>query len=170
MLSDAVEGVVGYTLLIAMTLTSFKFGRSLLTPGQWKLLHKSGIYWIWYYAWSVYWFNLFYYESPALFIDYIYYWGGLLAWGLRLAAWTKKRSATDGKRTVVYLLSGTVAVVIGLIGSSYGRAWSPQTYEFMYGFRVIEFVEPFMPYSPLVPFYPLFILMFGAFLIVRSRG
>ena len=90
-LSDVVEGVLGYTFLIAMVLTSFKFGRSRLTPKQWKLLHTSGIYWLWIYAWSVYWFNLFYYQGPAVLIDYIYYWGGFLAWGLRMYAWSKKR-------------------------------------------------------------------------------
>ena len=97
-LTDAVEGVVGYALLIAMTLTSFKFGRRHLSQKQWKRLHTVGIYWLWYYAWSTYWFSLFYYKSPALFIDYVYYWGGLLAWGLRLAAWTKKRSNAEGER------------------------------------------------------------------------
>ncbi len=90
-LSDAVEGVVGYTFLIAMVLTTFKFGRSRLTMKQWKLLHRGGIYWLWFYAWSVYWFSLFYYQSPAILLDYIYYWAGFLAWGLRLAAWSKKR-------------------------------------------------------------------------------
>ncbi len=90
-LSDVVEGVVGYTLLIAMVLTSFKFGRSRLTAKQWKLLHTSGIYWLWAYAWSVYWFNLFYYQDPAVLIDYLYYSGGLLALGLRMCAWSKKR-------------------------------------------------------------------------------
>ena len=90
-LSDVVEGVIGYALLTAMVLTSFDFGRSRLTSKQWKLLHRSGIYWLWVYAWSVYWFNLFYYEEPAVAIDYIYYWGGLLAWGLRMGAWSKKR-------------------------------------------------------------------------------
>ncbi len=90
-LSDVVEGVVGYTLLIAMVLTSFKFGRSRLTPKQWKLLHTSGIFWLWAYAWSVYWFNLFYYQNPAVLIDYVYYWGGFLALGLRMCAWSKKR-------------------------------------------------------------------------------
>jgi len=65
-LSDVVEGLVGYTFLIAMVLTSFKFGRSRLTAKQWKLLHTSGIYWLWAYAWSVYWFNLFYYLSSRL--------------------------------------------------------------------------------------------------------
>jgi hypothetical protein len=90
-LSDVVEGLVGYTFLIAMVLTSFKFGRSRLTAKQWKFLHTSGIYWLWAYAWSVYWFNLFYYQDPAVLIDYVYYWGGFLAMGLRMCAWSKKR-------------------------------------------------------------------------------
>jgi hypothetical protein len=90
LLSDAIEGVMGYAFLIAMVLTSFKFGRSLLTIAQWKLLHRTGIYYIWAYAWSVYWFELFYYDSPAA-IDYVYYWAGFLAWGLRICAWSKKQ-------------------------------------------------------------------------------
>ena len=90
-LSDVVEGALGYAFLISMVLTSFEFGRSRLTPKQWKLLHRSAIYWLWIYAWSVYWFNLFYYEYPAVLIDYIYYWAGLLAWGMRMLAWSKKR-------------------------------------------------------------------------------
>ena len=90
-LSDVVEGVMGYSFLIAMVLTSFKFGRSRLTRKQWNLLHTSGIYWLWAYAWSVYWFNLFYYQSPAVLIDYVYYWGGFLAVGLRMCAWTRNR-------------------------------------------------------------------------------
>jgi hypothetical protein len=175
-LSDVLEGVVGYAFLIAMVLTSFKFGRSLFSPKQWKLLHTSGIYWLWVYAWSVYWFNLFYYESPAVLIDYVYYWGGLLAWSLRMLAWTKKRrkqaeaqSTTGGTGNLLFIVAGVVAVVIGLTGSSFGSAWSPQVYEFLFGFGIVESVDAFMPYFPLVPFYPIFIVMSGAFLIIRSR-
>ena len=94
-LSDAIEGTVGYLFLIAMVLTSFKFGRSRLNPKQWKFLHKSGIYYLWAYAWSVYWFNIFYYQSPNS-IDYLYYWAGFLVWGLRLSAWSKKRWQQTG--------------------------------------------------------------------------
>jgi len=47
LLSDAIEGVTGYVFLLAMVLTSFKFGRSRLNNKQWKLLHRSGIYYIW---------------------------------------------------------------------------------------------------------------------------
>lgn len=90
LLSDAIEGVVGYTFLFAMVLTSFKFGRSRLSNKQWKLLHRSGIYYIWAYAWSVYWFDLFYYDNPVP-VDYFYYWAGFAAWGLRMCAWTKKQ-------------------------------------------------------------------------------
>ena len=63
-----------------------------------------------------------------------------------------------------------MAVVIGLIGSSFGSAWSPQVYEFLFDFRIVETIDTFMPYFPLVPFYPIFIMMLGAFLIVKSRG
>jgi hypothetical protein len=67
--------VAAYTS--AIVLTSFKFGRSRLTSRQWKLLHKSGIYFLWAYAFSVYWYALFYYEQPD-WIDFAYYWGGFL--------------------------------------------------------------------------------------------
>jgi hypothetical protein len=89
-LRDAIEGVLGYTFLIAMIITSFKAGRSLIKPKQWKLLHKTGIYFLWAYAWSVYWYELFYYTDPD-WVDYTYYWLGIAAWGLRVAAWTKKQ-------------------------------------------------------------------------------
>ena len=89
-LRDAIEGVVGYLFLFAMTITSFRFGRKHLNARQWKLLHKSGIYFIWAYAFSVYWWALFYYPNP-LSIDYVFYWSGFLAWALRAAAWSKKR-------------------------------------------------------------------------------
>lgn len=54
-LRDAIEGVVGYLLLAAMTVTSFMPVRKRMKPGDWKLLHKIGIYFLWAYAFSVYW-------------------------------------------------------------------------------------------------------------------
>ena len=80
------------------------------------------------------------------------------------------QSNTGGIRQLLFLATGIVAVVIGLIGSSYGSAWSPQAYEFLFGFKIIESIDAFMPYFPFVPFYPIFIMMLGAFLIVKSRG
>ena len=70
----------------------------------------------------------------------------------------------------LFLALGIVAVGIGLIGSSFGRAWSPQVYDFLFDFKIIESIDSFMPYFPLVPFYPMFLIMLGAFLIVTSKG
>lgn len=171
-LSDVVEGAVGYTFLIAMVLTSFKFGRSRLTPKQWKFLHTCGIYWLWAYAWSVYWFNLFYYEDPVA-IDYVFYWSGFVAWSLRMCAWSKKRwqktTQSNGISQSLFWVSGIVAVVIGLIGSSFGSAWSAQAYQLFSTVSVMESIDRFMPYFPFVPFYPIFIIMLGAILIVKFR-
>ncbi len=80
------------------------------------------------------------------------------------------QSSSGGIRQLLYFLSGFVAVVVGLIVSSFGRAWSPQVYDFLFGFEIVESIDAFMPYFPLVPFYPMFIMMFGAFLIVQSKG
>lgn len=89
-LSDTIEGVGGYLVLIAMVLTSFPSGRKRLTAKQWRYLHKFGMYYLWGYAWSVYWYELYYYEAPLHPIDHAFYWTGFLAWGLRIWAWTKK--------------------------------------------------------------------------------
>jgi hypothetical protein len=87
---DLAEQIPGYLILIAMTATSFRFGRSKLSASQWKILHKGGIYFLWGVVWSTYWFELFYYEDIQA-IDYAYYWAGFAAWGIRMLAWSKKR-------------------------------------------------------------------------------
>ena len=43
---DAIEGVVGYLFLIAMVLTTFRFGRKRISRKNWRTLHKSGIYFL----------------------------------------------------------------------------------------------------------------------------
>jgi len=88
---DLAEQVPGYLILIAMTITSFRFGRSKLSARQWKNLHKGGIYFLWGVVWSTYWFELFYYEDIQV-IDHAYYWAGFAAWGARMLAWSKKRA------------------------------------------------------------------------------
>lgn len=87
---DLAEQVPGYMILIAMTATSFRPGRNKLSPRQWRILHKGGIYFLWAVVWSTYWFELYYYDDIQA-IDYVYYWAGFIAWGLRVLAWTKKR-------------------------------------------------------------------------------
>jgi len=57
---------------------------------QWRYLHKFGMYYLWGYAWSVYWYELYYYDGKLHPIDYAFYWIGFFAWGLRIWAWSKK--------------------------------------------------------------------------------
>jgi DMSO/TMAO reductase YedYZ heme-binding membrane subunit len=86
-----VERVPGYLLIFAMTITSFQSARSKLSSRQWKLLHKTGIYFLWGVMFSAYWYELFYYDDIQ-FIDYAYFSLGFAAWGIRMLAWSKKRA------------------------------------------------------------------------------
>ena len=88
--SDIAVQIPGYLFLIAMTTTSFMPVRRKLSPNQWRALHKTGIYFLWGTVWSTYWYELFYYENIQS-IDYIYYWAGFIAWGVRACAWSEKR-------------------------------------------------------------------------------
>ncbi len=105
-LSDTIEGVGGYLFLLAMVATSFEFGRSRLTVKQWRNLHKAGIYYLWAYAWSVYWYELYYYGTLEL-IDYVFYWFGFGAWGLRILAWSKKEKKKAVNKGKTRLKSST---------------------------------------------------------------
>jgi hypothetical protein len=87
---DLAEQLPGYMVLFAMVVTSFPFGRRKLSARQWKILHKGGIYFLWGVVWSTYWFELYYYDDIQT-IDYVYYWAGFAAWGVRALAWSKKR-------------------------------------------------------------------------------
>ena len=175
-LSDVIEGVGGYLLLILMVVTSFKFGRSRLSSKQWKILHKSAIYWLWIYAWIAYWWHLFYYNQPIA-LDYVYYWAGFLAWGLRMAAWTKKRwpsttgpSTSGGASQLLYLLPGVAAVVIGLVGTAFGSPWGKAVYEYVDSVPLLKTIGIYTPFFPFAPLFTLFLMMFGAALILKSRG
>jgi sulfoxide reductase heme-binding subunit YedZ len=95
---DIAVRVPGYLFLFAMTLTSFPRQRRWISPRQWKWLHKGGIYFLWGTVWSTYWYELYYYEDRQL-IDYIYYWSGLLAFGSRVAAWSKAHWARGFRKT-----------------------------------------------------------------------
>jgi len=90
-LVDLAVQIPGYLVLIPMTVTSFAFGRRMITPTSWKRLHKGGIYFLWAVVWSTYWYELYYYDDIQA-VDYAYYWAGFAAWGVRMAAWTRQRA------------------------------------------------------------------------------
>lgn len=174
-LRDAIEGVVGYLFLTAMTVTSFMPVRKRMKPGSWKLLHKSGIYFLWAYAFSVYWWNLFYYGNPIL-LDYIYYWGGFMAWALRAAAWTKRhlkhaeKKVPAGEGQPAFAILGYTLLGIGLIAASFGSAWQASAEQYLTGYAFTRWPELYLPYWPFEPFLALFIIALGAYLIAKSRA
>jgi hypothetical protein len=173
-LRDVFEGVIGYSFLIAMTLTSFKFGRKRLSSKQWRHLHKIGIYSLWIYAFSVYWWALYYYPEP-LFIDYVYYWGGFLAWGLRSAAWGKKcrqrQEKIDPRSSMqpVFRLIGSFMVVSGLVAVGTGLVWANPTTDLLTGYAITRPLELYLPYWPFEPFLPIFMIALGTFLITKPK-
>ena len=113
-----------------MVVTSFHFGRKYLTQKQWKLLHKSGIYFLWAYPFSVYWWNLSYYANPEP-IDYVFYWSGFLAFAVRIAAWGKKRRQVAKRRirrravrrSALKVLGSALIIAFGLFVSATGLDW-----------------------------------------------
>jgi hypothetical protein len=174
-LRDAIEGVLGYTFLIAMTLTSFKFGRKHLQPKSWRLLHKSGIYVIWMYAYSVYWWELFYYPNPDP-IDYVYYWAGFLAWGLRAAAWRKKhvmqakKIAPTARPLSAFMLAGSALIAFGIWAAAFGLVWRESVTGVLSGYAITYLPEKYLPYWPFEPFLPLFVIALGMYLTARYKA
>lgn len=172
-LRDELEGSTGYLFLAAMVITSFHFGRRYLSASQWKLLHRSGMYFLWAYPFSVYWWNLSYYDNPQL-IDYVFYWSGFTAFALRIAAWGKKRQAAAGnvaaESAVQPMLNalGAVLIAIGLVVSATGLDWQDPMTALLTAPAWSANLELWLPYWPFEPFLSLFIIGLGTFLLTRA--
>ncbi len=174
-LRDAIEGVIGYAFLTAMAVTSFMPVRRHMTPGQWKLLHKSGMYFLWAYAFSTYWWSLYYYPNPAP-LDSLFYWAGLTAWALRVAAWSKKRGK-QARKTRPYGRDRPAVAALGyaMIGgavtaAALGSVWQPASENLLYGYSLTTWAELYLPYWPFEPFLPLLIIVLGGYLLARAKG
>lgn len=173
LLRDELEGSVGYIFLTAMVLTSFDFGRKKLTVKQWRLLHKSGLYFLFAYPFSVYWWNLFYYENPQP-IDYVFYCSGFVAFVLRIAAWAKKRrqaqlKARPESRTPLALqLSGGVTIVFGLIVAVSGLYWQEPVTSWLTAASWSSNLLLWLPFWPFEPYFSLFIIGLGAMLATAT--
>jgi methionine sulfoxide reductase heme-binding subunit len=80
----------GLAFLLMMTVTSFRWCARHLSPANWRRLHKTGVYVIWFVATYIYLGNVrgggdpLHYAGLSLL---------LAAWLLRVAAWTKRRVA-----------------------------------------------------------------------------
>ena len=173
LLRDELEGTVGYIFLAAMVVTSFHFGRKYLTQKQWKLLHKSGIYFLWAYPFSVYWWNLSYYENPEP-IDYVFYWSGFLAFALRIAAWGKKRlqaakrNAPDSSTPLKFKVVGGVIIAFGLFVAATGLHWQKLVTAFLTAPKWSAELVLWLPFWPFEPYLSLFIIGLGAALVTTA--
>ena len=175
LLRDELEGSTGYIFLAAMVVTSFQFGRKHLTQKQWKLLHKTALYFLWAYPFSVYWWNLSYYENPET-IDYLFYWSGFLAFALRIAAWGKQRRqaarkiAPESSTPLLFKVLGGAMIAFGLLVAATGLQWQESVTEFLLAPAWSANLVLWLPYWPFEPYLSLFIIGLGAMLATISRA
>jgi hypothetical protein len=152
-----------------MVVTSFAFGRKLLTPKQWRLVHLSGLYFLFAYPFSVYWWNLYYYEDPTP-IDYVFYSMGFVAFTLRIAAWGSKRlkaaarNTPDARVPAAIRVVGGALIAFGLVAAATGLQWQEPVSDFLLTPAWSANLELWLPYWPFQPFLPLFIMGLGALL------
>ena len=166
LLRDELEGSVGYIFLVAMVVTSFRQVRAHMNQVQWKLVHTFGIYFLWAYPFSVYWWNLNYYENPAL-LDYVYYWAGFLAVALRITAWGKKRERTEKQFPLKFL--GITLIATGITASATGLLWQKTMTEFITTPTWSADLVLWLPFWPFEPFLPLFLIGLGTMTLTSSK-
>jgi methionine sulfoxide reductase heme-binding subunit len=80
--------LTGLTFLLLMALTSFQWSARRLGATNWRRLHKTGIYVIWFVATYVYLGSV---RRGGDRLHYAIFATLLAAWLLRIAAWTKHR-------------------------------------------------------------------------------
>lgn len=167
LLRDELEGSVGYIFLVAMVATSFQFGRKWLNKQQWDLLHTSGVYFLWAYPFSVYWWNLSYYNNPQP-IDYFFYWFGFLAFASRIAAWGKNR--LPAATPLVLQLVGGATIGFGLVAAATGSQWQDAVTTLLTMPQWSANLVLWLPFWPLEPFLPLLIIGLGTMLATKTKS
>jgi hypothetical protein len=174
LLRDEIEGSTGYVFLAALVATSFEFGRKLLSAAQWKLLHRSGVYFLWAYPYSVYWWNLYFYPDPRT-IDHFFYWGGFIAFALRIFAWGRNRqrsasrSTTSGRISPARRILGAGLIGCGLLAAGTGLQWRESVTGLLTAPEWSASMVLWLPFWPFEPFLPLLAVGLGT-LLATSRG
>ena len=170
---DELEGSTGYLFLTAMVLTSFRFASKHLSRQQWNLLHTAGLYFLWAYPFSTYWWTLSYYPNQAPH-DYVFYWLGFSAFALRIAAWGKNRSAAalkadpDSETPLTLKVTGYAVIAFGVLVAATGREWQETVTGFLTGPAWSANLELWLPFWPFEPFLSLFIIGLGTMLLTTS--
>ncbi len=172
-LRDELEGSTGYLFLTAMVLTSFQFGRKYLSQQQWKLLHRSGMYFLWAYPFAVYWWSISYYGNPTV-LDYIFYWTGFIAFALRIGAWGKKRqtAALKSGQTAnpISMAAGWALVLAGLALAAVSLYWQAPTTDFLLAPDWSANLVLWLPFWPFEPFLSLFVMGIGTAILTRAKA
>ena len=169
LLRNEIEGSIGYIFLAAMVLTSFKFGSKFVSGKQWKIIHKGGVYFLWAYAYTVYWWDLFYYPDPVLF-QFIFYWLGFTAFALRIFAWGKKRlkkgNVTPSTQSIAF---GYLFIILGFLIAQFGLLWREPTTNFLLSPNWSSNLELWLPFWPLEPFFCFFAIGAGVWLLTLDN-
>ena len=158
LLRDELEGSSGYLFLAAMTLTSFGFFRRRISAEQWRFLHLSGVIFLWAYPFSVYWWNVFYYQTQHWF-DWLFYMLGYTAFALRILALGKERGGASGAGTRQWIGSGLVLSSLVLAFS--GHLWQPALSTALLAPPWSAELELWLPFWPFEPFVPLLVMAVG---------
>ena len=158
LLRDELEGSSGYLLLAAMTATSFGIFRRHVTKEQWRFLHLSGVIFLWAYPYSVYWWNVFYYQTQHWF-DVLFYVLGLTAFALRVLAWGRDRGFVHAGE--LRWLFGGSAVLLSLVLAGSGHIWQPALSTVLLMPPWSAELELWLPFWPFEPFVPLLVLALG---------
>ncbi|MDA7596052.1 hypothetical protein N8723_04730 [Luminiphilus sp.] len=162
LLRDELEGSSGYLFLVAMTITSFGFFRRHLTPHQWTFLHRAGIYFLWAYPFSVYWWNVFYYQTQHWW-DISFYCLGFTAFALRIVAWGRVTASHTVHWSPLRVL-GTGVIIGALILAGSGHLWQPLVSAALLRSAWSSELALWLPFWPFEPFIPLCVLGVGMWL------
>lgn len=165
---DEIEGSIGYIFLMAMVLTSFKFGSKMVNSSQWRIIHKAGVYFLWAYPFSVYWWSISYYGNPPM-IDYIFYWLGFSAFLLRIIAWGKVKYENKNNHNPINRIIGSSLIFMGLamsIVSLYLQAFLTEMLTF---FSLSSSFELWMPFWPFEPFLSLMFIGLGMMIFTNTK-
>ena len=99
--------VVGFSFLLMMTLTSFRWGARYLSRANWRRLHKTGVYAIWLVAILIYFHGV----RVDAGLPYRVFLGVLLvAWLLRVAAWGRQRFSKQHRESREPETSGSASI------------------------------------------------------------
>jgi hypothetical protein len=73
------------------------------------------------------------------------------------------KSADGRVAQLAFKLAGIAIIAMGVLGIVFGSLWAPTGLNLFSGIAIRPILDPF------VPFFPVFLIVAGAFLLVRSK-